>query len=129
MGVAFAGQGKLPKSDDKSHLCGYSNRIHADDLAAVCVAAAERGVGIYNVSDGHPSTMTDYFNRVADYYELPRPKQINIDVARDTLSREILSYLTESRRLDNQRMLNELGVSLKYPTLEEGLTQTASTTE
>ena len=38
--------------------CGYSNRIHADDLASVCIAAAERGVGIYNVSDGHPSTMT-----------------------------------------------------------------------
>jgi len=43
--------------------CGYTNRIHADDLAAVCVAAALRGHGIYNVSDGHPSTMTDYLTR------------------------------------------------------------------
>jgi nucleoside-diphosphate-sugar epimerase len=109
--------------------CGYSNRIHADDLAAVCIAAAEHGTGIYNVSDGHPSTITDYYNRVADYYGLPRPNQINIDEARDSLSREMLSYLTESRRLDNHRMINELGVSLNYPTLDEGLTRSALSTE
>lgn len=109
--------------------CGFSNRIHADDLAAVCIAAAERGVGIYNVSDGHPSTMTDYFNRVADYYGLPRPSQIKFDDARSTLTREMLSYLTESRRLDNHRMINELGISLNYPTLDEGLTYSALTTE
>ena len=35
--------------------CGFTNRIHADDLATVCIAAAERGQGIYNVSDGHPA--------------------------------------------------------------------------
>lgn len=101
--------------------CGYSNRIHADDLAAVCVAAAERGDGIYNVSDGHPGTMTDYFNRVADRCALPRPPQIALEEARIRLSPEMLSYLEESRRLDNSRMLRALGVNLRYPNLAEGL--------
>jgi nucleoside-diphosphate-sugar epimerase len=101
--------------------CGYTNRIHADDLAAVCVAAAERGQGVYNVSDGHPSTMTDYFNRVADHYGLPRPPQINLAEAKTRLSAEMMSYLNESRRLDNSKMLRELHVRLRYPSLSEGL--------
>jgi len=105
--------------------CGYINRIHADDLAAVCVAAAAHGHGLYNVSDGHPSTMTDYFNKVADLYDLPHPPQISFDRAQTLLSPEMMSYLTESRRLDNHRMLNDLGVNLRYPTLNEGLASSA----
>jgi nucleoside-diphosphate-sugar epimerase len=101
--------------------CGYTNRIHAEDLAVVCIAAGERGDGIYNVSDGRPGTLTDYFNRVADLYGLPRPPQITLGEARTRLSAEMLSYLGESRRLDNGRMLRELGVSLRYPDLREGL--------
>ena len=101
--------------------CGYTNRIHADDLATVCVAAAERGRDVYNVSDGHPSTMTDYFIRVADLYGLQQPTQINLIQAQSLLNKEMLSYLAESRRLDNHRMVNELGVKLRYPTLQEGL--------
>jgi nucleoside-diphosphate-sugar epimerase len=101
--------------------CGYTNRIHADDLATICVAAAEQGQGIYNVSDGHPSTMTDYFNRVADLCGLPRPPQIDFAGAQTRLSAEMMSYLTESRRLDNRKMLRELNVRLRYPNLSAGL--------
>lgn len=101
--------------------CGYTNRIHADDLAATCLAAAERGRGVYNVGDGHPSTMTDYFNQVADLYRLPRPPQVDLAEARAKLSAEMMSYLEESRRLDNRKMLRELGVCLRYSTLSEGL--------
>lgn len=101
----------------------FSNRIHADDLAAVCVAASEhpRACGIYNVCDGHPSTMSDYFLTVARLAGLPQPPQISWDEAQQALSPEMLSYLRESRRLDITRMRNELGVTLNYPTLEQGL--------
>ena len=46
----------------------FSNRIHADDLAQACfIAGHHDSPGIlYNVSDGHPTTMTDFFYRVAD---------------------------------------------------------------
>ena len=101
--------------------CGYTNRIHADDLAAVCVSAAAHGHGIYNVSDGQPSTMTDYFNRVADLYGLPRPQQIDFSEAQAHLSAEMMSYLKESRRLDNSKMIKELHVRLRYPNLSAGL--------
>lgn len=101
----------------------WSNRVHVDDLVSACLAAADHASSgrIYNTSDGHPTTMTDYFNRVADACGLPRPPQISLAQAKSVLSPEMLSYLSESRRLDNSRMRNELGVVLRYPTLAEGL--------
>lgn len=101
----------------------FSNRIHVDDLAAVCVAAghASAAEGIYNVSDGHPTTMTDYFFRVADVLGLARPPEISMAEAQRRLSPNMLSFLQESRRLDNRRMLSELGVDLEYSDLARGL--------
>lgn len=103
--------------------CGYTNRIHADDLAAICVAAAERGGAdrIYNVSDGSNGTMTQYFYAVADRFGLPRPPALTLAQAMQQLSPAMLSYLTESRRMDNRRLLSELGVTLRYPDLASGL--------
>jgi nucleoside-diphosphate-sugar epimerase len=101
----------------------WTNRIHVDDLATVCVAAMDRAPSgdVYNVSDGHPGNMADYFNRVADLVGLPRPPVIRLADAGGQLSEGLLSYLRESRRLDNRRMLRELGVTLRYPTLDAGL--------
>ncbi|MEA3278779.1 MAG: SDR family oxidoreductase [Pseudomonadota bacterium] len=101
----------------------FSNRIHAGDLVEVCVAAMERGKtgALYNVCDGNPSTMTDYFFRVADGAGLPRPPVISLEEAEEQLSPGMMSYMRESRRLSNRRMLEELGVKLRFPTLEAGL--------
>jgi nucleoside-diphosphate-sugar epimerase len=101
----------------------YSNRIHADDLAAACVAAARHGQAgrAYNISDGHPTTMTDYFWRIADLHDLPRPPAISLAEARMVLTPAMLSFLEESKRLINRRMLNELQVSFIYPNLAGGL--------
>lgn len=102
---------------------GYTNRIHAEDLARICVVAAERGRPdtIYNVSDGQPSSMTGYFNQLADALGEPRPPVVSRAEAQRVLSPGMLSYLNESRRVDNRRMREELGVELLYPTLDSGL--------
>jgi nucleoside-diphosphate-sugar epimerase len=101
----------------------WSNRIHVDDLVRVCAAAMENGRDgeIYNASDGNPTTMTDFFNRVADAYGLPRPPTISMAEAGTRLSPAMLSYLRESRRLSNLRVRQELGVDLLYPDLSSGL--------
>ncbi|MCF6354383.1 MAG: SDR family oxidoreductase [Candidatus Polarisedimenticolaceae bacterium] len=101
----------------------YSNRIHADDLAQICVAAArhDRGGKIYNVADSDSCTMSEYFLKVAEAFNLPRPKEISWEEARQQLSPGMLSYLQESRRIENKKMLRELGVVLQYPALEDGL--------
>jgi nucleoside-diphosphate-sugar epimerase len=103
--------------------CGFTNRIHAEDLARVCVAAAKRGRpgAVYNVSDGEPGTMTEYFFAVADAAGLPRPPMVGLAEARRVMSAGMLSYLGESRRIANRRMLAELGVTLRYPDLGRGL--------
>lgn len=101
----------------------YSNRIHADDLAEACFAAARRGRAgaAYNVSDGQPTTMTDYFLSVADVLGLPRPPAISLAEARRVFTPAMLSFLEESKRLDNRRMREELGIVLRYPDLASGL--------
>ena len=101
----------------------YTNRIHAEDLVAVLVAAAERGRSdtVYNVSDGEPMRMTQYFFAVADALGLPRPPTVDFEQAARRLSPAMMSYLKESRRLSNRKMLRELDVQLKYPILQAGL--------
>ena len=103
----------------------WTNRIHADDLAMICKQAMESSFSgeIYNVTDGHPSTMTEYFNQVADYANLERPPQINMQQAEVTLSAGMLSYLRESRRISNQKMLDQLDVELQFPDLKHGLSR------
>jgi len=100
-----------------------TNRIHADDLAAVCLAAAEQASAgeVYNVSDGQPGTMTQYFNAAADLLGLPRPPQVTMAEAQQVMTPMMLSYLTETRRMDNQKLRERLGVTLCYPELESGL--------
>lgn len=101
----------------------FTNRIHSLDLVQVCLAAMEKGEDgdIFNVSDGQESTMTEYFTAVADLHNLPRPQQISLDEAERVMNPLMLSYLRESRRLDNQKMKEKLGIELVYPTLAEGL--------
>jgi len=101
----------------------WSNRVHVDDLVRAALAAARRGRAgaVYNVSDGRPTTMTDYFNRVADAAGLPRPPQISLDAGDARFSAGMRSYLAESKRLDNRRMREELGVEPEYPDLARGL--------
>lgn len=101
----------------------WSNRIHADDLAAIAWRAAQPDAppGIYNASDDAPSSMTDYFYQLAAAFGLPRPPCVSLDEARHSFSPGMLEYLNESRRLDNRRMKEVLGACLRYPTLAQGL--------
>nr|CAA6821736.1 MAG: Nucleoside-diphosphate-sugar epimerases [uncultured Thiotrichaceae bacterium] len=101
----------------------WTNRIHADDLAMVCqraMAVAPSG-NIYNATDGKPSTMTDYFNRVADYAGLARPPQVSLAEAEGVMSAGMMSYLRESRRIGNDKLVRELGVGFRYPSLADFL--------
>lgn len=105
-----------------------TNRIHADDLAVVCARAmAEAADGdIFNVSDGQPGTMTQFFNAVSDLLGLPRLPQVDMAEAKKVMNPMMLSYLTETRRMGNQKMVEQLGITLMYPDLESGLKNVAA---
>ena len=101
----------------------YTNHIHADDLARACTAALWRGAAqrIYHASDDSDLKMGDYFDMAADLYGLPRPPRVPRSTAKDHLPLALLSFMGESRRLDNTRLHRELRVQLHYPTVREGL--------
>ena len=124
------GAGKLPLKRLREglpvlapELAPWSNRVHVEDLISVCLAAAriEHPLPVYNISDGHPSTMTDFFFSVADVTGLPRPPVVDKQEATAALSAEMRSYLAESKRIDNTRMREHLGVDVRYPDLASGL--------
>lgn len=101
----------------------YTNHIHADDLARACVLALWRGRPQRNVNvvDDTELKMGDYFDFAADLYGASRPPRIARDAAGDQLPLSLLSFMSESRRLRNQRMKHELGLRLRYPTVAQGL--------
>ena len=101
----------------------YTNHIHADDLARACVKALWRGQPqrIYNVNDDTALRMGDYFDLAADLYGLPRPPRVSRKEAAEKLSPLLLSFMSESRRMDNRRMKRELRLALRFPTVQTGL--------
>ncbi|MCW8956993.1 MAG: NAD-dependent epimerase/dehydratase family protein [Gammaproteobacteria bacterium] len=101
----------------------FSNRIHAEDLAAICAEALERTdlTGIYNCSDGHPTTMYDFFSRLAELMGIELPEAISLQQAEGQLSAGMMSYMAESRRVSNQKLLSDFHYQLQYPDLEAGL--------
>jgi nucleoside-diphosphate-sugar epimerase len=103
---------------------GPSNRIHVEDLATACVTAgfASSADGrIYNVTDGSDDSLTAYLQRVARLGGLPPPPLISRAEAQAIFSDSSWSFLGESRRVDNRRMLHELGVALAYDDLDAGI--------
>jgi nucleoside-diphosphate-sugar epimerase len=99
----------------------YTNLIQADDLARVCLAAVERGNGIYNVADGNSITSTDYYLQVAHIAGLQPPPFIGLDEAQRVFDPVRLSFINESRRLNIDRMRTELRPHLQYTDLAEGI--------
>lgn len=101
----------------------YSNHIHADDLAQACVLALHRGKPnrVYNVVDHSDLRMADYFDLVAQHFALPQPPRLPRSELAQIVSPMQLSFMQESRRIKNERCLQELGLSLLYPDITAGL--------
>ena len=108
----------LCRSDDVQ-----TNHIHADDLARACVAALARALPqrVIHACDDTDLTMGDYFDLAADVCGLPRPPRVTRAEACERLSPMLLSFMSESRRLDNTRLKRELRLVLRYPTVQDGL--------
>ena len=96
----------------------YTNHIHADDLARATVAAMFHGRPnrAYNVTDDAQLKMGGWFDAVADAFHLPRPPRVTWEEAEQRIAPMLLSFMSESRRLGNDRLKRELRVRLQYPT-------------
>ncbi len=96
----------------------YTNHIHADDLARICIAALFRATPqrVYHASDDSELKMGVHFDAVADAFGLQRAPRLTREALRAAVSAVQWSFMSESRRLDNTRLHRELRVQLRYPT-------------
>jgi nucleoside-diphosphate-sugar epimerase len=102
---------------------GPGNRIHVDDLVAAIVATIDRpeARGVYNATDGDHASTTVYLQETARAAGLPAPALVSRAEARGRIAPGMLSFLLESRRVDNRRLREELGVQPLYPTVQAGI--------
>jgi len=105
----------------------YTNHIHADDLARIIALTLRRGAcqRVYHTVDASDMKMGEYFDIVADAFHLARPPRVSRPQLASQVSPMLLSFMSESRRLRNDRMQHELGVRLKHPTVASFLQQLA----
>jgi nucleoside-diphosphate-sugar epimerase len=101
----------------------YTNHIHADDLAQIIYLAIFRALPqrVVHTVDDSDLMMGDYFDLVADAFGLPHPPRLPRSALAQRVSPMLLSFMSESRRLRNDRMKSELGVRLHYPTVADTL--------
>lgn len=105
------------------HQDSYTNHVHADDLARLVLLTLNRGRAgrVYHATDGQWLKAGDYFDAVADAFGLARPERIDRDQAAARIPANALSFLMESRRLDNRRATGELRMRFDYPTVAHTL--------
>lgn len=102
----------------------HTNHIHAEDLARIVLRALWRlkgGGRLYHASDDSDMKMAAYFDAVADAFGLPRPPRLPREELRHVVTPMLLSFMSESRRMDNTRLKRELGVRLCYPRVADAL--------
>ena len=93
----------------------------AETRAVVAALRRGRAQRVYNANDDTEMRMGDYFDLAADLYGLARPPRVARSAAQDSLPLVLLSFMSESRRLDNSRLKRELKLVLKYPHVGDGL--------
>ena len=98
------------------------SRIHVDDIANILEASIQKpNPGqAYNVCDNEAAPPQDVVAFAAELLNIPAPPEVPFEEAQ--MSPMGRSFYAESKRVDNQRIKQELGVELIYPTYREGLT-------
>lgn len=96
----------------------YTNHIHADDLARLCWAAtrSKKVSRAYNACDNSQLKMGEWFDQVAQACGLGKPPRLARSEVPARVSTALWSFMCESRRLSNARLLRELRIQLLWPT-------------
>ena len=105
----------------------FTNHIHADDLAKLIKLALFRAAPnrVYHAVDDSALKMADYFDLVADAFDLPHPPRLPRTELAQQVSPVLLSFMSESRRMRNLRIKQELGARLLYPSVADGVAAAA----
>ncbi len=99
------------------------SRIHVEDIAATVLAAIARPSpgAIYNVADDLAASTADVIAYACELLAVPAPPLVPWAEIAPTMSAMARSFYVENRRVRNDRIKRELGVTLRHPTYREGL--------
>jgi len=102
------------------------NRIHVDDLAGIIDRAIEHALsqrtgGVFNAADDEPTAPGDPIAYAAGLLGVEPPPEVPFEEAKKAMSTFAVSFYGESKRVRNNRLGYELGVTLRYPSYREGL--------
>lgn len=97
-----------------------SNRVHVNDLAALCEAAWSKPAATYLGADVTPATQREVAEWCARELGLPMPESITSAEARVRMDKDTFQMFAQSKRLDPSWTLATLGVRLRYPSWREG---------
>jgi nucleoside-diphosphate-sugar epimerase len=98
------------------------NRIHVDDIAqAIDAAFTQRVSGIVNVADDEPTPPGEPLALAARLLGRDPPPEVSFEEMAPSMSPLALSFWQDCRRVKNDKLKRQLGVSLLYPTYREGL--------
>jgi nucleoside-diphosphate-sugar epimerase len=97
------------------------SRIHVEDIAKVLHASITKGKSgdIWNVCDDDPAPPEDVIGRAAELLHLPLPPAVPFEQAEMTPMAR--SFYSENKRVRNDKIKRQLGVTLRFPTYREGL--------
>jgi nucleoside-diphosphate-sugar epimerase len=97
------------------------SRIHVDDIVAVLRAsmAQPHPGAAYNVCDDEPAPPREVVEYACRLLGVEEPPLVPLEEAGMTPMG--LSFFAENKRVRNDRIKTELGVSLRYPSYREGL--------
>jgi nucleoside-diphosphate-sugar epimerase len=95
-----------------------TNRIHVEDIAQTLLALIERGPRgprLYNVCDGSPVPVGELIDVLVEEFGVEPPPSETIEQVRARAGVNSASRWEASYRCLNQRMISELGITLRYP--------------
>jgi nucleoside-diphosphate-sugar epimerase len=98
------------------------NRIHVADIAqAIEAAFVRKADGVFNVTDDEPAAYSDQVLMAAKLLGIDPPPELSMAEAQKVLTPMALSFYAGCVRVRNDKLKQELGVTLRYPTYREGL--------
>lgn len=97
------------------------NRIHVEDIVQTLIASMNKpdAGGIYNLADDHPAPSHEMIAFACNLLGLDVPPMISFEQA--DLAPMVRSFYSDNKRVKNDKIKQDLGITLLYPDYRDGL--------
>ena len=99
----------------------YFSRIHVEDIVQILAKSLTIKGEVFNCADDLPCPQAQVVEYATQLLGISPPPLVKLEDA--NLSKMALSFYSSSRRVENSKIKQMLGVKLKYPTYKQGLNE------